>query len=90
MCVIPSILRLLVNVGQYVRSAASPLAHHHRDGGALLEVLTDGEDHVGTPLKDQGHDRDTLADACRRRGSPALRRQSDWPVAIGDSARVTV
>lgn len=50
-CVVPSVLRLLVNVGQYVSSAASPLAHHHWDGGALLEVLADGEDHVGTPLE---------------------------------------
>ncbi|TNN44125.1 hypothetical protein EYF80_045676 [Liparis tanakae] len=48
---------------QDVGGAAGALAHHHRDGGALLEVVQHGQDHVGTPLKDQGHDGDTLADS---------------------------
>lgn len=73
---------MLVHIGQYVSSAAGPLAHHHGDGGALLEVLADGEDHVGAPLEYQGHDGDTLADACG--GGGELR------VKIGDSAPVTV
>lgn len=71
-CGLPSVLRLLVNVGQDVGGAAGPLAHHHRDGGALLKVLADGEDHVGTPLEYQGHDGDALADACRGLESGAV------------------
>lgn len=61
-CVVPSLLSLLVDVGQYVSSTAGPLAHHHRDWRALLKVLQHSQDDVGTTLKDQGHDRDTLTD----------------------------
>lgn len=65
LCVIPSLLGLLVYVGQNVGGAAGALAHHHRDRGALLEVVQHSQDHVGTPLKDQGHDVDTLPDSYR-------------------------
>lgn len=59
---VPSFLGLLVDVGQYVSSAASPLTHHHWDRRTLLEVLKHRQDHIGTPLKDQGHNRNALTD----------------------------
>lgn len=62
----PSLLGLLVDVGQYVSSTASPLTHHHWDGRALLEVLEHRQDHVGTPLQDQSHNRNTLTNTCRK------------------------
>lgn len=61
-CAVPSFLCLLVDVGQYVSSAASPLTHHHWDRRTLLEVLKHRQDHIGTPLKDQGHYRNALTD----------------------------
>lgn len=48
--VLPSLLGLLVDVGQDVSSSAGSLTHHHWDGRALLKVFEYGQDHIRTPL----------------------------------------
>lgn len=61
--VLPSLLGLFVDVGQDVSSAAGPLTHYDWDGGAFLEVFEHSQDHIRSPLKDERHNRNTLADS---------------------------
>lgn len=65
-CVLPSLLGLFVDVGQNVSSTAGPLTHHHWDRRALLKVVPNGQDHIGTPLEDQGDNGDTLTDSWKK------------------------
>lgn len=60
---LPSLFRLLVDVGQYVGSATRPLAHHHGHRRGFLKVLQNSQDDVGTALEDQRHNGNTLTDS---------------------------